>query len=279
MTVCTEKGIKKYFYEGSELQPNEVFHIPQKWSYDGIIGHDIHEGLHSIFQVSDSMETYTKNSFSGFIGKRLKMKLTNIANKTDEQLENMKDVFAAKYGGDKNAGKALLELPGTEFGVLDTGTVDERVRWLKENAAYCDERVAKYYGYPLPLLNGTYQNNIEEIFSILTETAIRPICQHIAESFMLLLDPKDRPFMYFEHDFNILMKTNLSSRIDAYTKQIGWGIFSPNEVLEKENRPGFGPAGDTHFIPANLMPLTEENVKAYMGKAKQAVAAIGDDKL
>ena len=41
-----------------------------------------------------------------------------------------------------------------------------------------------------------------------------------------------------------------------------------------------GEVGDVHFIPSNQMPLTEENVKAYMAKNKTAMGhnPQGDDK-
>jgi HK97 family phage portal protein len=278
MMPLRENGVKVFSYEGRRLPSGAVLHIPQKWSYDGLKGYSVYEKLAGILSASSSLENYTKKSFSGFIGMRLVMELQKLnKNYTDEELDRMRDVFGAKYGGEENAGKALLQLPDTKYSVLDTGTIDERVRWLKENSAYADERVAKMFGVPLPLLNGTYQNNIEAIFTVFIEMALRPIGTHFAESFNTLLDPKDQPFMYFEHDYNGLMKTDLAARIDAYVKQILNGILSPNQVLERENMPPMGSAGDYHFIPANSMPLTEENVKAYMSKAKAITLPIGDN--
>jgi len=57
-----------------------------------------------------------------------------------------------------------------------------------------------------------------------------------------------------------------------------------NEVRKKLGMEDMGPAGDYHFIPSNLMPLTQENIDAYMAKSKLALAQAeehnqnGDDK-
>ena len=39
-----------------------------------------------------------------------------------------------------------------------------------------------------------------------------------------------------------------------------------------------GEAGDYHFIPSNLMPLTMENIDAYMAKSKIAIEQAHDPK-
>jgi hypothetical protein len=65
------------------------------------------------------------------------------------------------------------------------------------------------------------------------------------------------------------MKTSLQTRIETYTKQITNGILSINEVRKKENLPSTDEeAGDTLFVQANLMPLKDSVINAYMSGAK-----------
>jgi HK97 family phage portal protein len=277
MNVKRILGRKVYTYQGAEIPSDQVLHIPSKWSYDGIKGGSIFDVLISVLKAGSSLDEYTHKSFGGVVGKRLVLELQKLDKTlTDTEIQAKQDIFAAKYGGAKNADKALMQFPDTKYSVLDTGTIDDRIRWLKENAAYQDERIAKVFGVPIPLINGTYQNNLEAIFTVFIETGLRPICTHFEQSFNMLLSPADRLYHYFEYDYNSLMKADLAARIDAYTKQITNAIASPNEVREKENLPGIGPAGDTYFIPANLMPLTMENITAYMAKNKEAQAGLGN---
>jgi HK97 family phage portal protein len=270
--VRMELGEKYFIYQGYQYTSDEIIHIPAKWKYDGVKGYSIYEILRKILEVNEALEGYAKKSFSGFIGKRLVMKLLKLdKNMTDEEIQRKQDMFIAKYGGENNADKSLLRFPDTEYSVLDTGTIDDRIRWLKDNAAFQDERIAKVFGVPLPLINGSYQNNLETIYTVFIETGLKPITTHFEQAFNSLLTPSERLTYYFEYDFNSLKKTDLAGRIDAYAKQINNGMLSPNEAREKENLPGMGSAGDNYFIPANLMPLTEENISAYMAQNKSAL--------
>ena len=47
-------------------------------------------------------------------------------------------------------------------------------------------------------------------------------------------------------------------------------MLSVNEIRSKENLTPIE-AGDYHFVPANLLPLTEENVSAILAKSKLAL--------
>jgi hypothetical protein len=100
------------------------------------------------------------------------------------------------------------------------------------------------------------------------ENAIRPLAVSFEQAVNKILPPYERSRVFFEYSYNSLLKTNLQNRIDAYTKQVANGILTVNETRRKENLPDIGEAGDTLFIPANMMPLTMENIKAYMASAK-----------
>jgi len=46
-----------------------------------------------------------------------------------------------------------------------------------------------------------------------------------------------------------------------------------NELRAKENMPALDEelAGNVHFMPANVVPLTDDNVKAYLAQSKLAL--------
>jgi hypothetical protein len=127
------------------------------------------------------------------------------------------------------------------------------------------------------LLTGKSANlDIENLFTLLTEFAIKPLAIQLQESINLLIEDN----CYFKFNFHGLLKVALSKRVDAYAKQIGNGILSPNEVREKENLPPIE-AGDNFFMPANLIPLNNETINAYMAKQKLTAQGLngkgGDD--
>jgi hypothetical protein len=51
--------------------------------------------------------------------------------------------------------------------------------------------------------------------------------------------------------------------------------LSLNDVLAKENMQPIE-AGDTHFMPVNMMPWNDEIKAAYMAKQKKEIAQTGD---
>jgi len=57
---------------------------------------------------------------------------------------------------------------------------------------------------------------------------------------------------FFEHDFSSLLRGDLQTRMNSYRVGISTGVFTINHCLRLENLPGIGPAGDVHYVPANL---------------------------
>jgi phage portal protein BeeE len=137
-------------------------------------------------------------------------------------------------------------------------------------------------------LNGTETTNIESLYTIFIENAIRPLATQFEQSINKLI-PFGEP-IYFEYSYNSLLKTSLQTRIDTYVKQLNNGVLTHNEVRRKENLPETNEdSGDTLFIPANLMPLKDDVISAYMSGAQLKLqelenkedqhSAIGDDKV
>lgn len=84
-----------------------------------------------------------------------------------------------------------------------------------------------------------------------------------------------------------MLKTSLTTRVDAYTKQLNNGQLTINDIRRKENMPELPTkAGNTLLVPANLMPATDEVFDAYMAKAKKEAeglqnkdaTGVGDDR-
>jgi HK97 family phage portal protein len=257
---------KIYVYNGIEYDYRKILHIPSRYGYDGLKGKSIFSMCNKIFSNTAEIDDYVNNSFNNSIGNRLIIDITKeYPNATEEQIQQLRNKFLQNYTGIKNAGKPLIKSGKIDYTKIETDFKDNRSNQLVENRNFQEQEIAKLFGIPLPLLKGTETTNIESLYTIFIENAIRPLATAFEQSINKLV-PLGEP-VYFEYSYNSLLKTSLQTRISAYVSQINNSILSPNEVRRKENLPEIE-AGDTHFIAANLMPLQKDIIDSYMAGAK-----------
>jgi HK97 family phage portal protein len=274
---------KIFSYNGIEYDYRKILHIPSRYGYNGLIGKSIFSECSRIFSNTSELDEYINNSFNNSVGNRIIIDITKeYPNATEEQIQQLRNKFLQNYTGIKNAGKPLVKSGKIEYNKIETDFKDNRANQLIENREFQEKEVAKLFGVPLPLLNGTETTNIESLYTVFIENAIRPLATQFEQAINKLA-PFGEP-VYFEYSYNSLLKTSLQTRIDTYAKQVTNGILSPNEIRRKENLPEIE-AGDTLFIMSNLMPLRKDVIDAYMAGAKikeQIVdndhPNIGDDK-
>jgi HK97 family phage portal protein len=281
---------KQYTYNGETYTGTQILHIPSRWGYDGLKGMSLFDECRAILSASRELDQYTTKSFNNSIGNRLLIDISKeIPNATKEQLQQFRDLFLQTYASLKNAGVPLVKSGKIEYSTIQTDFKDNRASQLVENRKFQEKEVAKLFGVPLALLTGAETQNLESLYTIFIENAIRPLATSFEQAINKLIPLWERGSVYFEYNYNGLLKTSLQARVDAYIKQIGSGILSVDEVRKRENLSAVE-AGTTHFVPANLRPLTKRVIDSYMAsaalKAQQltsplqegAHAAQGDDK-
>ena len=263
-----------YLHNGHRYTDEDVLYIPSRFDYSTINGgSSIFKAANAAFDTAHKLDNYTNSAFDkGISGKRLVIDISNaLPDATKEQVEELRNDYTATYAGPENAGKPLFKKKGMEYSEIGQNA-DNRAATLIENREFQEHEIANIFAFPGELLSGKSANlDLENLFTLLTEFAIKPLAIQLQESINLLIDDN----CYFKFNFHGLLKVALSKRVDAYAKQIGNGILSPNEVRAKENLPPIE-AGDTFFMPANLMPLNDETINAYMAKQKLTAQGLND---
>jgi HK97 family phage portal protein len=261
-----------------EYTAEQIMHIPSLYSFDGLIGKSIFNECATIFSTILEIEQFTQNSFNNAIGKRLVIDITKAyPDATDEQIEQLKATFFRHYSGVENSGKPLIKSNKIDYTTVDSGATENRGQQLAENRELTAREISKLFGAPYELLTGHITGNIEAVYIAFIENAIRPLATLFEESINKFLIPDyDKDRVYFEYNYSGLLKTNLAARIDSYTKQMNAGVLSVNEIRHRENLHPI-PAGDTHFFPANLAPLTPSVVDSYMAGAKLKQQELDND--
>jgi HK97 family phage portal protein len=268
---------KIFQYNGNEYDSGNILHIPSRFGFDSLIGKSIFSECNDVFKLSSEIDEFINNSFNNSIGNRLVIDITKeYPNASEEQIQQIKNKFQQNYSGIKNAGKPLVKTGKIDYGKIETDYKDNKANQLVENREFQEKEIAKLFGIPLPLLKGTETTNIESLYILFIENAIHPVATQFEQSINKLIPLEDRSKIYFEYSYNSLLKTSIQTRIDVYAKQLNNGMLSPNEIRRKENLPEIE-AGDNHFLPANMMPLTDDIVKAYMANAKTKIQQLNTD--
>ena len=172
-----------------------------------------------------------------------------------EQRQVVKDSAASSYGGEANAGKLMVVDGGAKYEVLSFTPEDAQ---FLENRKLNAEDTARIFGLPptcVGITTGATYSNTEQESRALVQNAIGPLAKRVEAAMMrCLLTEAGRRTLYIEHDLDGLLRGDVKSRFDAYRLGRECGVYSPNDVRQKENEPPI-PDGDVYNQPANWMKL------------------------
>ena len=147
--------------------------------------------------------------------------------------------------------------------VLNLYNASCRTIWRMYNvpAEIMDSRDSKY-------------NSLEQKTQDFLRVCILPLCKHIAQTMAKsLLDYEDLSYYFLDYNFSEMLESDLQKKNDMIIKQFHSGVISLNEARRRLNLQALENEveGDTRWIPSNLVPLTEDNIKAYLAKSKASL--------
>lgn len=270
---------KEYHYQGKIYDNSNVLHIPSKFGFDGTEGYSIYDVCKGVFNNTKKLDYFVEQSFSNIIDKKIVIDISKeFPQATEEQISLLRNKFLQNYMGISQLGKPLIKSGKLEYSTIDTSPKDSRSLQLHENRVFQSQEISKLFGIPLPLLEGKETNNIESLYMIFLENAIRPLASQLEQHINKIIPFEDRNKVYFEFSYQNFLKVSLSTRVDTYSKQLMNAILCPNEIRRKENLPEIeGEVGNTFFVPLNLLPLKDEILESYMASAKVKIQELNTD--
>lgn len=285
-----EDGRKRFYVGGEYHTERDILHIPYPGAgYNGTIGKSPVELHRELIELDNTLLTYIGNYFDNSVGSRL---VINLGSSYPQRKAAMDQLYAEivpvmnKFVlGAANAGKPMISLPDSTISKVDqTSNVQAE---LKSLLFMVEKQIAQScFGVPYEILDSeaSKYDSLETKQNDFLASCIQPLGDHICESFEKLLSPAEKLRYTVRYEYKNLLTTNTKDTVDYLTKEFQSGALTMNEVRKKLGMEDMGPAGDVHFIPSNLMPLTMENVDAYMAKSKLALEQAeghnpnGDDK-
>lgn len=286
----SEDRRKRYNIDGVYYTDNEILHIPYPGAgYNGTEGKSPIEVHRDLIELDNRLLMYVNNYFDNSVGSRL---VINLGNTYPQRKGTMDQLYAEivpvmnKFVlGAANAGKPMIGLPDSTISKVDQGSNAQAQ--LKSLIDTVEHQIAlSCFGVPYEVLDSAASkyDSLESKQNDFLANCVKPLGDHVCESFEKLLSASEQNTYSVRYEYKNLLTTNTKDTVDYLTKEFQSGALTMNEVRKKLGMEDMGPAGDVHFIPSNLMPLTEENIDAYMAKNKLALQQAsehnpqGDDK-
>jgi len=268
---------KIYTIDNVQYTDREVLHIPYPGpGYNGTIGKSPIVVFHELIDLDNRLLQYTGNYFDNSVGSRVLISLGQSypfrKNEMDKLYAEIAPVIKKFVQGPANAGNPMVGLPDSTISKIDqTSNVQAD---LKSLISFVEHSIAQtVFGIPYEVLDSAASkyDSLESKQNDFLESCIKPLGDHIRQSFETCLSAAEMTRFSIRYEYKNLLTTNTLQTVDALSKEFQNGMLTMNEVRKKLGMDDIGPAGDVHFIAANLMPLTEENIKAYMAQNKVAL--------
>lgn len=253
--------ITNYTGEATWLPAADVLHLRGP-SYDGIWGHSMislasqsigfglaaEEHGSSFFGNNQTVGTYLK------VASRLS---TDAHNRLKEEME--------KRRGSRNAYQGLILEEGAELDSLGMSQVDAQ---YLETRRFEVEEVARFWRVPphkVGELSKAHFNNIEQLNISYATDCLQPWIKNLEEeaNYKLITAPGDK--RYTRIALQGLMRGDSRARAEFYKAMWNIGVYSVNDIREKEDMDPVGPEGDERIVPMNMTTLKRlvsgENMK------------------
>lgn len=171
---------------------------------------------------------------------------------TDEAYKHLKDNFKEQHQGLSNAHKPMI---------LEMGLKWHDISMSAEDAQFLDtrkfqlEEICRIFRVPLHMLQNTDRatfNNIENLGMGFVNYSLIPYLTRIEQRINIgLVSKEKRGQFYAKFNVGALLRGDMESRFKSYATGINWGILSPNECRDLEDRnPREG--GDVYLTPMNM---------------------------
>jgi len=276
-----------YTYNGVTYTDREILHIPSLITDDTGKGFAPADLVKIAIQLGIQLDEYSLSSFGNGINTKLLVDVAEMTkNCTNEEeaskiAQTVANYLAEHYTGADNAGKPLVTWAGMKLTELQHQH-SNRDAELLESRKFQEIEICKGFGVPLFLVNNTYDvkyGGLEQAMTVYLNFTLSPYMHHIEQRLATLLDPWERETHYFEFDFNVLLRPDAKTRSEFYSKLFAMGAISPGGICKRENMEPPAEGADARLVPANMMPLRDDVLDAYMASAKLKAAALIDGKL
>lgn len=280
MEVKAVGAKRAYIYDGKEVDPGNIIHIPHWLGYNGVKGQGVLKYARETVARSNSLQEYLDAYIENSAFTKVKMKVPwKIGALTKEDAIEVKlaQDFVAKTNAQARAGMPMVEYDDVQISKLELNSnKDSELSALMEIE---NQLICRFFGIPYSLLQGENKyDSIEKQNIQLINYCLQPYVKRIEQAFdAKLIRRSQRDVLYVEANYDGLLKADTATRFKVLGDAVKSTLMTPNEAREKENMDR-NPAtmADLLFTPAGI-PMTDDILDAFMASSKLKAAKLLDD--
>src|SRR5690606_15316333 len=231
------------------LPASEIFHV-RGLSLDGIRGLSALEYARETLGLGIAAERHGAKLFVN--GANPGGALETEQTLTDEVFERVKSSWNEKHTGLENSHKVAILEGGLKWTSVTMTNTD--AQWL-ENRKHTDNQICGLLRVPphkIAILDRSTNNNIEHQSLDYVNDGLMPPLSRIENRIRIdLLNERDEEDHFAKFNVSALLRGDMKARSQFYKDMVYLGAYSPNDVLELEDRnPREG--GDIYLTPSNM---------------------------
>jgi len=225
------KTKEEYIYKS-----DDVLHF-KGFTPDGIIGKSVREYLGELIENSQSAQGFINKHFTEGLMSRLAVQYTGDIDEASEK--KFQEKFARLNGGVKNAGKIIPIPSGFNIQPIDNKLVDSQFLDLKKLTA---REIAAAFGVKPHQINDLEKSSYSAIDALNQQfyiDTLLPIITMYEQEYNYKLFSDDELSEGYRIKFNVdvILRATLKDRMEAYSKAIQNGVYSPADARAKEDLP------------------------------------------
>lgn len=180
---------------------------------------------------------------------------------SDEAFNRLKADFEDRHQGLVNAHKPMILEMGLKWNQISLSAEDAQ---FLETRKFQLEEICRIFRVPMHLVQNTDRatfNNIENLGIGFINYSLVPYLTRIEQRINLgLVKASKQGQLYAKFNVGALLRGDMKSRFEAYATAINWGMYSPNDCLELEDR-NPRPGGDVYLTPMNMTTKPTDSAK------------------
>lgn len=178
---------------------------------------------------------------------------------TKTQVDELKEKWKSLYSGIDNSGEVAVLQDGFKFKSISMSNEDAQLMLTR---AHSINEVARLYNIPphmIQLLDKATFSNIEHQGLQFVMYSLMPnLKRHESSQMRDLLTKEDRANGYYiEYNVSGLLRGDMQTRFESYSKALQWGWMSVNDVRRLENLPPVK-GGDKYLQQLNMVDIEKD---------------------
>lgn len=263
-----DKDTRRLYYEidgGKRLAPQNVLHVAG-FGFDGLNGYNLINVAREALGLGLAAQTFGSSFFGN--GTTLSGYIKYPGQLTSTSRSNLRDGWTDVHGGPYNAHRPGILEEGASWEQL--GTDPEKAQALETRRFQVNEmgRIYRTPPHKIGDFSQAHLANIEASNLDYLMTCLMGWLEAIEQefTFKLFTGGEQTAGYYVEHNMLALLRGDMTARGNYYKVMRDLGVFSPNDICQRENLDPLGPAGDVRLVPLNMTTL-ENAGKPQPGKA------------